>query len=141
MKTFDEYVKNGTIVKQRVDEARAKSLSEEAENRNRFLTAMLAKMKLNDDNANYFIEQVYDIIMELIRANMLMKGFRTTQSRSAHESEVAYLFEINISERDIRFMDELRYFRNGIKYYGKKLDKEYATKVLSLLESMKNRLC
>jgi len=30
-------------------------------------------------------------------------------------------------------MNQLRYFRNGIKYYGKVLDKEYAEQIVSFL--------
>ncbi|MBN2142181.1 hypothetical protein JW711_02525 [Candidatus Woesearchaeota archaeon] len=48
--------------------------------------------------------------------------------------EVAYLNNLSWNEADIKFMDELRYYRNGIKYYGKILDEEYARQALDFLK-------
>ena len=36
---------------------------------------------------------------------------------------------MNFPAEDIRFMDELRYYRNGTKYYGTILSTDYAIKV------------
>jgi len=44
--------------------------------------------------------------------------------------------KIGFNELDVSFMNELRYFRNGIKYYGKRLDKKYAEKVLKFLNRL-----
>ncbi|MFH1971873.1 MAG: hypothetical protein ABIJ18_00160 [archaeon] len=52
----------------------------------------------------------------------------------SHEAEVAYLRNLGFSEKKIEFMNQLRYFRNGIKYYGKEFDKEYAQKVIIFLD-------
>jgi hypothetical protein len=41
--------------------------------------------------------------------------------------------EIGFSEQQVLFMNQLRYFRNGIKYYGKIFDKDYANKVDNFL--------
>ncbi|MBT5342222.1 hypothetical protein HOL59_01435, partial [Candidatus Woesearchaeota archaeon] len=88
---------------------------------------------INDNNANYLIKNAYDIIMELIRAKMLKEGFGSS-GRGAHEAEVAYLKKLEFKDKDVDFVDELRYFRNGILYYGKSFDQEYALKVLDFLE-------
>ena len=37
-------------------------------------------------------------------------------------------------------MDEVRYNRNGIKYYGTTLDKEYAEKVFAFLNKVYPKL-
>jgi hypothetical protein len=37
-------------------------------------------------------------------------------------------------------MNSLRYFRNGILYYGERFDAEYAKKVLGFLEKVYPRL-
>lgn len=44
------------------------------------------------------------------------------------------LAEIGFSGRDVDFANDLRYFRNGIMYYGKKFDRAYAEKVLVFLK-------
>lgn len=43
---------------------------------------------------------------------------------------------LNFNEEEISFMNSLRYYRNGIKYYGRVFDKEYALKVYDFLIKM-----
>ncbi len=139
LKKFDEYIEEGTARKQSPDKFRAKSLIAESEDSYKILLSFIEKMNLDDNNANYVIKNAYDIIMELIRAKMLMDGFTTT-GKGAHEAEVSYMAKTGFSNKDVDFANDLRYFRNGIMYYGKKFDKEYAKKVLEFLEKMYPRL-
>ena len=67
--------------------------------------------------------------MELIRAEMLLKGYNSS-GQGAHEAEISYMEIMGFSEKDIRFADQIRYFRNGMIYYGEIIDKEYAEKVV-----------
>jgi hypothetical protein len=133
LKTFDEYVKEGTTRKQSPDKLRARFLITESKESYDVLIYFIEKIGLIDSNANYVIKNAYDIIMELIRAKMLSDGFSTT-GKGAHEAEVSYMAKIGFGAKDVDFANELRYFRNGILYYGKKFDKEYATKVLAFLK-------
>lgn len=135
LKTFNEYLNEGTARRQSSDKLRARSLIAESENSYKILISFVEKMSLDDSNANHVIKNAYDIIMELIRAKMISDGFSTT-GKGAHEAEVSYLAEIGFSGRDVEFANELRYFRNGIMYYGKKFDKAYAEKVLEFLKRM-----
>jgi len=73
----------------------------------------------------------YDLILETIRAMMYLDGLK---SKDSHEAEVAYLRNLGFSEPDVLFMNDIRYFRNGIKYYGKRLDIEYAKKVKAFFD-------
>ena len=133
LKDFDEFLKEGVVRKRTPDIPRARSLIEEAEKRNKFLNEILNKIGLLDENANYFIENSYDILIELIRAKLLIDGF-SSSGKGAHEAEVSYMRKLNFPESDVGFMNDLRYFRNGILYYGKNFDKEYGKKVLSFLK-------
>ena len=135
LKTFSEYLKEGTARKQSPDKLRARSLIAESEGSYKILLSFAQKMGLDDSNANHVVKNAYDIIMELIRAKMLSDGFTTT-GKGAHEAEVSYLAEIGFADKDVNFANELRYFRNGIMYYGKKLDEAYARKVLEFLKRM-----
>ena len=103
------------------------------------LTEFLNKIGLKEENANDVIENCYNILMSLIRANLFKKGYSASEL-NAHEAEISYLFELNFLEEEINFMNELRYFRNGILYYGKELNKEYAEKVISFLKKMYKKL-
>ncbi len=135
LRMFNEFVKKGIMRKKTPDFSRASSLIEEAERRKNFLTEISNKIEMSDENANYFIENVYDIVMELIRAKLFMDGFKSS-GEWAHEAEVSYLRNLQLSEADVRFMNNLRYFRNGIKYYGKTFDKQSAERVLSFLNKI-----
>ena len=68
-----------------------------------------------------------------------MEGF-CAGGQGAHEAEVSYLRELGFDEKDIKFADQLRYFRNGILYYGTVLDAEYALKVIEFTKRIYPKL-
>jgi hypothetical protein len=139
LKSFDEFLKEGIVKKQKPDKSRAISLIKESENSFSFLVKIIKEIGINDENANYFIKNFYDIIMELIRARMLLEGFNSS-GQGAHEAEVSYLKKLNFSDIDIDFANQLRYFRNGIMYYGKNFDKDYAEKVFEFIKKIKLKI-
>ena len=139
IKNFEDFIKNGTVKKQSPDISRAESLVKDSEREYYFLAEIIKKIGIDDKNANTIIKVSYDIIMDLIRAKMLEKGFNAT-GIGAHEAEVSYLRELGFGENDVQFADQLRYFRNRIMYYGKILDKEYAEKVLGFMNKTYPRL-
>ena len=67
--------------------------------------------------------------MEIIRAKMLLDGY-SASGFDAHKAEIMYLKNLGFEEKDVLFADKMRYFRNGMLYYGTILDKEYAEKVI-----------
>jgi len=139
VRDFESFIKEGIVVRHSPDSARAKSLALETEGSYKFLMGVVEKMGLENENANGVIKNAYDIIMELVRAKMLLSGFDAS-GQGAHEAEVAYMRKLGFSEGDVRFADQLRYFRNGITYYGKVFDGEYAEKVLSFLDKVRGKL-
>jgi len=128
-KKFDEFIREGVVKKQTPDKSRAEFLIKESENAYKILLIKIEKLGINDDAANDLIKSCYDILMELIRAKMLLEGYNASGIR-AHEAEIAYLKILNYDEKDIQFLNQLRYFRNGMLYYGTILDSEYAEKVI-----------
>ncbi len=139
LRRFEEFIESGIVRKRTPDAARARSLIEEAEKRKTFIMDVSEKVGLSDDNANYFIENSYDVLIELIRACMLEDGFNSS-GEGAHEAEVSFMPRIGFSENETRFMNDLRYFRNGILYYGKSFDAEYGRKVMDFLNKIYPRL-
>jgi len=63
---------------------------------------------------------------------MLFDGYKT----DSHEAEVSYMKILEFSENEVNFMNQLRYYRNGIKYYGTILDEEYAKKVFEFVNKI-----
>jgi len=133
LKQFDEFLKEGIVRKQSPDKERAKFLIQEAENAYNSLLDMENKAGITDVNANTFVKNAYDPLMEVVRAILLINGLNSSGSY-AHESEVAYLRELKFSEAEVQFVNNLRYFRNGVMYYGTILNADYAHKVLDFVK-------
>lgn len=129
IRKFEEFIKENIVKKQSIDKSRAKFLIKEAENSYNYLQEKIEKLGLSNNNANDFIKSCYDILMELIRAIMLLEGYNAS-GFGAHEAEVAYMRILGFNENDVRFADQIRFFRNGMLYYGTSLDKEYAERVI-----------
>jgi len=133
LRNFEEFIEDGTVAKTTANMPRAKSLTGEAERRKKFLNEMLEKIGMNDDNANYFIESSYDVLISLIRAKLLAHGF-TSSGKGAHEAEVSFMRRLDFPENDVRFMNDLRYYRNGILYYGERFNADYGKKAVDFME-------
>lgn len=129
VKFFEEFIDDGVIKKVSVDKERAKSLILESERKMKSLNENIDKIGIKDDNANDYVEYCYDILMFLIRARLYSLGY-SSRGQGAHEAEVSFARNMGFGETEVQFLNQLRYFRNGILYYGTRLDKEYAENVL-----------
>lgn len=96
-------------------------------------------MGIDEDNANSIIKDCYDIMMELIRAKLLLTGY-CSAGQFAHEAEISYLKKCEFSDYNVSFINEVRYFRNSITYYGKILTTEYAQKVFEFTKKIYPKL-
>src|SRR3989338_4419507 len=139
MLNFEEYIEKGIVKKQRPDISRANFLIEEADKSFLGLIQRVEKIGINELNASSLVKDSHDIILELIRAKMLLRGFNAS-GFSAHEAEVAYMKELGFSKIEIEFMNEVRFLRNGVLYYGKVIDKEYAEKVIEFTKRSYEKL-
>ena len=139
IKSFEEFIEQGIVKKQSPDRSRAEFLFKEAERGYNYLLELINKIGINENNANDFVKNCYDIIMEVIRAKMLLAGYNAS-GHGAHESEVSYLRRLGFKEKDIQFADQMRFFRNGMLYYGTALDKEYAEKVVEFTKKIYSAL-
>lgn len=137
LRKFEEFTNSGIVKIQAPNRQRSLALEKEAEEKKSFLSVSIKSIPHGQMNANFIVDYCYDIIMELIRAKMFIDGYNAGNS---HEAEVSYMENLGFSEFEIRFMNEVRYHRNGTKYYGTMLDSDYANKVLSFLEKIYPRL-
>ena len=129
IKQFKEFIESGSVKKRSPDKSRAKFLVSESEQNYKYLLKLIEKMGVDNINANDYVKKCYDILMELVRAKMLLEGFNAS-GFGAHEIEVSYLRKLGFKEQEVQFADQIRFFRNGMLYYGTILDKEYAEKVI-----------
>lgn len=139
IRDFNEYILEGIVEHRSPDLSRSSSLRKEAEQSEEVFLQIVGSIGVTDVNANTLIKIAYDAIMSRIRAEMLKKGY-SAAGRGAHEAEVAYLRKLGFSESDVRFCDQLRYFRNGIMYYGKNFNAQYAKKVHDFVQKTNKKL-
>jgi hypothetical protein len=135
IKNFEEFIRRGIVKKQNPDKSRAEFLIKESDKNYLYILELINKIGINSNNANNYVKDCHDILMELLRAKMLLDGFNAS-GFGAHEAEVSYMRKLGFSENDVQFADQIRYFRNGILYYGTNLDKEYAQKVIEFTKKM-----
>ena len=129
IRNFDYFIKEKIVKVQTPDKSRANYLIKEAEKTYSLLLRKIELLGISDETANDFIKSCYDTLMELIRAKMLFNGYNAS-GLGAHEAEVSYMRTWGFNENDVQFLDQLRYFRNGMLYYGTILNKDYAKKVI-----------
>src|SRR3990167_6783410 len=139
IKHFDEFITGKIVKKQSPDRSRAAYLIKESDNSYNNLLEKIQKIELSDINANDFVKSCYDLLMELIRAKMLLEGYNAS-GFGAHEAEVSYMRVLGFDEKHVQFADQIRYFRNGILYYGTILDKEYTEKVIAFTKRLYPKL-
>ena len=138
MKSFEQYLEEGTIKVIQKNIKRAKSLILEANRKLLSLNEKISKIGVKDHNANDYLEHCYDIIMFLIRAELYEEGYT---SQGSHEAEVSYLIKLGFKEKEVEFIDQVRYYRNRILYYGKRFDSEYALKVIKKTKEIYEKMC
>ncbi|MFA6022739.1 MAG: hypothetical protein WC781_01485 [Candidatus Pacearchaeota archaeon] len=136
---FEEFLDIGVIIKRTPDNSRAIFLIKESKRKHDSLNQVLEKIGLNELNAHEIVEYCYDILIYLLRAKLCKEGFIST-GEGGHEAEVSYMRNLSFSENEVLFMNQLRYFRNGIKYYGTILNKSYADKALVFLNKVYPKL-
>lgn len=138
-KEFEEYVKQGIIKRCSINKPRAEFLINESRKSLKGLYERLDIMGINDNNANSIVKDCYDIIMELIRAKLLLTGY-SSAGQFAHEAEVSYLKKFGFSDNEVSFLNDLRYFRNSVTYYGKILGIEYTKQVVGFTKRVYPKL-
>ncbi len=139
LKNFEEFIKEGIIRKVAIDLNRAKSLILESERKINSLNENIEKVGIKDQNANDYVEYCYDILMFLIRSKLYKEGYSSI-GQGAHEAEVSFARNLGLNEKETQFLNQVRYFRNGILYYGKRLDIEFAEKVLEFTKKIYPKL-
>lgn len=139
IRNFNEFVRENIVKKQGIDRSRAEFLIKESEKSYGLVLEMVEKLEVDDINANMFVKSCYDVLMELMRAKMLLDGYNAS-GFGAHEAEVSYMRVLGFAEKDVQFADQIRFFRNGMLYYGTMLEKDYAEKVIEFTKRIYPRL-
>ena len=136
---FNYYLNEKIVKKQSPNIPRAEFLIRETQKSLIGLKNRIEKLGIDEFNANSIIKDIHDIIIEKIRAKLFLEGYNAT-GNFAHEAEVAYMRNLGFSDFEISFVNELRQARNGINYYGKIYEKDYAKSCFNFLIQLNPKL-
>lgn len=110
---WKECIENYSSIKITPDTQKAKCLIDTANDRIQY-----CNKEMTERTANYIFEDYYTSIMELIQALALLQGYKINN----HLCLGFYLRDIIKKEELFRTFDDLRYKRNSLVYYGKRME-------------------
>jgi hypothetical protein len=127
MKTFNEFVKEGKVLKKSTDSAEAKSLMKQAEER----LFDLKQLPLKDSNASFRYEDAYEVVREALHAFLARAGYKPY----SHAALFSYALEKKIlTEADCMSGDRYRVIRNDINYRGKKVTMDETKEIINYVQ-------
>ena len=120
MKEFEYYIDKFDVRKVSVDRSLALSLIKDMEGR------ADRAFKLNSTEfPKEIFENIYDALRNFCDALLAIQGYKSY----SHEASISYLVKKGFDYAFIDSLDNLRFKRNGSKYYGRGISKEEAEAV------------
>ena len=128
---LDDCYKKGLIKKTRVNTSLIKSLIEMSDvNEN-----TVKEAAITETNVPSYVVLAYESLREVLEAMCISKGYKVLSHVCLGE-----LLKTLVSDFNYEGFDRLRYVRNGINYYGTKVDLEQGKELIKKTFSMKHAL-
>ena len=129
--SWNECIESNSAIRAVPDKERAKSLIEIAEQR-------IALIKeIDENNCNFVFEDYYTSLLELLQALLIKNGYKVLN----HLCLGYYIRDVLKRDDLFRIFDDVRYKRNSLTYYGKRMDfdtcKEAIEKCKKLIQEIK----
>lgn len=128
---LDDCYKNNFIKKTRIDKELIRSLIEMS----KIKEITVNSAKLDEINISAYVSMAYDSLREILEALCILKGYKVTSHICLGE-----LLKSLISEFDFISFDRYRYVRNGINYYGTKVDYKQGKEIILKMFKMKSEI-
>jgi len=128
---LNECRKKGFIKKTSSNTSKARSLLEVSDIKKRTVENAL----FDEENINAYLPLAYDSLRETLEAVCIVKGYNVTNHICLGE-----LLKNIFPDFDFTSFDRFRYARNGINYYGKKIDLEQGKELIAKMFVMKNSM-
>ncbi|MCD6367611.1 MAG: hypothetical protein J7L45_00835 [Candidatus Aenigmarchaeota archaeon] len=109
---WNECIEDNSAIRISPDTERAESLIETAKER------ISLVHKIDEKNCNFVFEDYYTSLLEFLQALLIIKGYKVLN----HLCLGFYLRDVLKREDLFRIFDTLRYKRNTLTYYGRKMD-------------------
>ncbi|MEK6937959.1 MAG: hypothetical protein AABX04_02850 [Nanoarchaeota archaeon] len=111
---WEECLETSSSVRVSPNPAKARSLIDTAMGR----IVFLSENQIKENNANYLLESYYSSVIELLHALVVLEGY----SVGNHICLGYYLRDIMDKPELYRLFDDCRIKRNGLVYYGRRMD-------------------
>lgn len=128
---LDDCYKKGMIRKVSINKELIKSLIEMSGIHEKTVN----KAKINKENISSYLSLAYDSLREILEAICISKGYKVL----SHVCIGELLIKI-IDDFDYNEFDRMRYIRNGISYYGVKVEFEQGKKIIEKISLIRKKL-
>ena len=125
---LDDCHRKGFIKKTRVDNELIKSLIEMSGIKENAANSA----NINEVNISAYVSMAYDSLREVLEALCISKGYKVTSHLCLGE-----LLKTLVDDFDFVSFDRFRYIRNGINYYGVRIDFEPGKKIMKNMFEMR----
>ncbi|MAE42907.1 hypothetical protein CMO93_03985 [Candidatus Woesearchaeota archaeon] len=128
---LNECFRKGLIKKTRIDKDLVKSLIEMSS----IKETTVKTASINDINISAYVSLAYDSLRELLEAFCVMKGYKVISHICIGE-----LLRKEIDEFDYEQFDRVRWIRNSINYYGKKVEFGQGKEIIEKIFTIRNKI-
>lgn len=130
---FEEYIERGNVREESIDPSKSRSLLKRS--RSKFET--MEKLKLDENTATDYLENIYESCKMLVQSLMAAKGFKPY----SHEAIIAYALDrADIGMVNANSLNRYRKLRNDIAYRGEIATVKEAKDIRELYLELKNNL-
>ncbi len=128
---LDDCFKKGFIKKTSINTELIKSLIEMSHIKEKTIN----RAEIDGENISVYVSVAYDSLREILEAICISKEYKVTSHLCIGE-----LLKTMIEDFDFNEFDRMRYVRNGINYYGNKIEMEQGKEIIGKIFAMKNKL-
>lgn len=124
------YIESGLVRQGSKDPGEVKAMIARASRRLEYVKSQ----SINDDNASFLFEDIYEIMRECVHGLMAENGYKPY----SHEATVAFLEEYYKSyfgEKLVEAFNRYRIIRNNIMYRANTVSRDEAAKALDIAEN------
>jgi len=128
---LDECYKKNFIKKTRIDIELVRSLIEMS----KIKEDSVNNAQVNETNISAYVSMAYESLRETLEALCILKGYKVTSHICLGE-----LLKTLVSDFDFNSFDRFRYVRNGINYYGTKVDYKPGKEIIIKMFNLKSEI-
>ncbi|MBW2981604.1 hypothetical protein KY343_01865 [Candidatus Woesearchaeota archaeon] len=129
---LDDCFKKNLIKKTNIDKELIKSVIEMSN----IKETTVKTAQINEQNISAYVSLAYDSLREILESICISYGYKVLSHICMGE-----LLKDILKDFDYHEFDRLRYIRNSINYYGKKVEFKQGKEIINKIFAMKKKLC